>query len=77
MNKRQRTAIEQTIARLKDKNIGANLTTIDQDNEEINKAIETLQKHGYEVVSRLYLETWVIQRIESALPPVAVKPKRR
>lgn len=71
MNKRQRTAIERTIARLKDKHLGAYLSAISPGQDELNKAVETLQAHGYEVASRLYLETWVIPALELALSSAA------
>lgn len=73
MNKRQRQTIEQVAARLKKPHAGAAPRHLFRD--DINKAIELLQANGYEVTSRIYLDTWVIPPLELMLSASALDQK--
>ncbi|ATI15695.1 hypothetical protein [Bordetella phage vB_BbrM_PHB04] len=70
MNQRQRHTIEQIAARLKKPHAGASVGG-PLDSEEVNKAIELLQSKGFEVTSRLYLNTWVIPPLDLMLSDAA------
>lgn len=74
MNNRQRQTIEQISARLKEPHLGAAVGG-PLDSEEVNKAIELLQSRGFEVTSRLYLNTWIIPALDLMLSSEASAQK--
>lgn len=66
MNQRQRQTIEQIAASLKEPHAGASVGG-PLVSAEVNKAIELLQSKGFEVTSRIYLNTWIISPLELLL----------
>ncbi len=72
MNQRQRRTVENQIQRLKDRNLGSHISNQTQ---EVKDAIALLNSKGYEVVGRLYLDTWVVPSLEYMLSDNAEKQK--
>ena len=64
MNQRQRRTVENQIKRLKDHNLGSHIT---HQSQEVKDAVALLNSKGYEVVGRLYLDTWVVPSLEYML----------
>lgn len=64
MNQRQRRTVENQIKRLKDRNLGSHASN---QSREVQDAIALLNSKGYEVVGRIYLDTWVVPSLEYML----------
>lgn len=70
MNRTEVAAIRNVIARLKEANCGCSPDTIfNNTTREIVRLAETLREpHTLEIVSRIYLDTWIIPALELLLP---------
>lgn len=65
LTKTEAAAIANVAQRMKQVNFGSSSAL---DGDEINKARKLLNDAGFDVVSRIYTETWVLPALELLLP---------